>query len=61
MTRDQAYRAALVRSKKVDYEVHVIREDGEYAITDDNGLDTYWLGATVVGSFCGGEENWFDA
>lgn len=55
MTRIQAYDHARDLSKKNDGDMYVVFESGEYHVTDEYGLDTSWLGATVDAWYFAGE------
>lgn len=55
MTENKAYDKARTLSKQNDCDMYVVFEDGEYGVTDELGLDSYWLGARIEAWYFGGE------
>jgi hypothetical protein len=56
MTLSQAHLQAQRRSKKTGKDVYIVRGDDEgWDVTDDYGLDTFYLGAHIEAHYLGGE------
>jgi len=51
MTRAQAFRRAQTQARNSGWYRYVVREDGEYFVTTDWGLDTEYAGAEVIANF----------
>jgi hypothetical protein len=49
MTYNEAVRAACKKAKKYQMEIYVVHEGEEFDTCDDDDLETFYLGAHVVG------------
>lgn len=55
----EACRRADLRAKRSSSQVFVVPAgDGEYAVADEEDLDTWWIGSSVVAAFDAGGPCW---
>lgn len=51
-THPEACRRASARAQRLAAYVNVVNAgDGEFAVADEDDLDTWWLGSSVVAAF----------